>query len=82
MDIYEYHRLSLGERASLLWQQALFLGRHSDKESTSNLYHIANFYVEAVVSHTENRIIDVTPFRFGDRLEKYLEPISLSDLPC
>jgi hypothetical protein len=80
MDIYEYNRLTLGEKASLLWQKALFIERYTDKDTTSNLYHIKNFFIEAVVSHTENRIIDVTPFKMGDRLEKYLVRVDLKDL--
>ena len=82
MDIYDYHLLSLGERASLLWQQGLYLDRHSDNERTSNLYHINNFFIEAVVSHRENRIVDVTPFKMGERLEKYLMRVDLRDLNC
>jgi hypothetical protein len=80
MDIYDYNQLSLGERASLLWQQALYLDRHSDAENTSNLYHINNFFIEAVVSHRENRIIDVTPFKMGERLEKYLTGVDIRQL--
>ena len=80
MDIYDYNLLSLGERASLLWQQALYIGRHSDSDVTANLYHINNFFIEAVVSHKENRIVDVTPFKTGDRLEKYLSRVDIRDL--
>lgn len=80
MDIYDYTLLSMGERASLLWQQAKYIDRHSDEELTANLYHINNFFVEAVVSHRENRIIDVTPFKTGDRLEKYLNKVDLRDI--
>ena len=80
MDIYDYNRLTIGEKASLLWQQATFLERHTDTISTCNLYHLKNFYIEAVVSHAENRIIEVTPFKLGDRLEKYLSRYDLRDL--
>ncbi len=80
MDIYDYNQLSLGEKASMLWQRARYIDRFSDDDKTTNLYHINNFYIEAVVSHKENRIIDVTPFKMGDRFEKYLVRVDLRDL--
>jgi hypothetical protein len=80
MDIYDYNQLSLGERASLLWQQATYIDRHSDTEMTANLYHINNFFIEAVVSHRENRIVDVTPFKTGERFEKYLMRVDIRGL--
>lgn len=80
MDIYDYNLLSIGERASILWQKAKYIDRYSDAEQTANLYHLNNFYVEAVVSHKENRIVDVTPFKMGDRFEKYLMRVDLRTL--
>lgn len=80
MDIYDYNLLSMGEKTSLLWQQARYIDRYSDESHTANLYHINNFYIEAVVSHKENRIVDVTPFKMGDRFEKYLIRVDLRDL--
>ena len=80
MDIYDYSQLSLGEKASMLWQRARYIDRCSDDDQTTNLYHINNFYIEAVVSHKENRIVDVTPFKMGDRFEKYLVRVDLRDL--
>jgi hypothetical protein len=77
MDIYDYNRLTLGERASMLWQRARFLERHAEGDLTSCLYHINNFYVEAVVSHRENRILEVIPFKGGERFDKYLSRIDL-----
>jgi hypothetical protein len=77
MDIYDYSRLTLGEKAALLWQQAQFLERHAEGDLTSCLYHIHNFYIEAVVSHRENRILEVTPFKMGDRLDKYLGGVDI-----
>jgi hypothetical protein len=77
MDIYDYNRLSLGEKASLLWQQAQFLERHAEGDLTSCLYHINNFFIEAVVSHRENRILEVIPFKAGERLDKYISGVDL-----
>ena len=82
MDIYDYNQLTLGEKASMLWQQAQFLERHAEGDLTSCLYHINNFYIEAVVSHRENRILEVTPFKIGERRDKYLSGVDLRQLRC
>lgn len=81
MDIYDYNNLSLGEKSSLLWQQAQFIDRYAEGDLTSCLYHINNFFIEAVVSHRENRIVEVTPFKLSERLDKYLGSIDLRQLP-
>lgn len=78
MDIYDYNKLSLGEKASLLWQKAKYLERHNEGDLTSCLYHINNFFIEAVVSHRENRILEVIPFKNGERLEKYIAGVNLA----
>ena len=80
MDIYDYNRLTLGEKASMLWQQAQFIERHAEGDLTSCLYHINNFFIEAVVSHRENRIVEVIPFKIGERLDKYLSHVDLNQL--
>jgi hypothetical protein len=80
MDIYDYNRLSLGEKAALLWQKATYIDRFDAADSTCCLYYLKNFYIEAVVSHTENRIVEVTPFKLGDKFEKYLNGVDFKGL--
>jgi hypothetical protein len=80
MDIYDYSRLTMGEQTSLLWQKALYIDRFDSRESTSCLYYLNNFYIEAVVSLKENRIMEVIPFKMGDRFEKYLQTVNLAEL--
>jgi hypothetical protein len=80
MDIYDYSRLTMGEQTSLLWQKALYIDRHDDSDTTSCLYYLNNFYIEAVVSLRENRIVEVAPFKMGDRFEKYLMRVDLTKL--
>jgi hypothetical protein len=80
MDMYEYNRLTLGEKTRFLWQEAVFLERYDDKEVTRSLYHANDFYIEATVSHKENRITEIVTFTCIDRLDKYLENINLAAL--
>jgi hypothetical protein len=80
MDMYEYNRLSLGEKTRFLWQDATFIERHEDSHYTRSLYHACDFYIEATVSHKENRIVEITTFRSVERLDKYLEKVNLAAL--
>ena len=80
MDMYEYNRLTMGEKTRFLWQDATFIERYEDKDHTRTLYHSGDFYIEATVSHKENRIVEITTFRSVDRLEKYLDQVNLAAL--
>ena len=80
MEIYDYIKLSLGDKADLLWKKGLFIENYCDRSVTTNLYFMDKFYVEVVVTHNTSRIKEITPFRSGSRLEKYLEKFSLKEL--
>ena len=80
MEIEEYSKLGLGEKADILWKKGLFLENYCDKHVTINLYFIFNFFVEVVVVHNTFRIKEIVPFNCGPRLEKYLATVSLSQL--
>jgi hypothetical protein len=80
MEIDEYTRLSLGDKADILWKKGLFIENYCDKNVTINLYFIFNFFVEVVVIHNTFRIKEITAFEKGPRFEKYLESISLRSL--
>ena len=76
----EYLKLTLGEKADLLWKNGLFIETYSDRNITANLYYIDSFFVEVIVTHNNSQIQEITPFKHGERLEKYLEMISLQAL--
>jgi hypothetical protein len=80
MSMQEYIKLTLGDKADLLWKNGLFIDTYSDKVITANLYFINNFFVEVIVTHNNSQIREITPFKTGSRLEKYLDMISLKEL--
>lgn len=80
MEMVEYSKLSLGDKADMLWKNGLFIDTYSDRLVTANLYFIHNFFVEVVVTHNNSHIKEITPFKTGSRIEKYLEMISLKEL--
>jgi hypothetical protein len=80
MNLDEFIRLSLGDKADLLWREGIYIENHSEKNQTINLYFIYKFYVEVVVSHNTYRIREIKAFSDRNFLDKYLSKINLSEL--
>ena len=78
--MYEYMKMSLADRATVLWEEGIFVDKYIDVNIITNLYHLKNFFVEVVLSNHEGRIKEITPFRSGRRLDKYLDHINLKEL--
>lgn len=68
MNIYEYAKLSKGEKEQLLNNDALFLEQYNDSESTIHVYYLNGFFVEVTVK--EGKIIDNIPYKSGYKLNK------------
>lgn len=80
MQLNEYINLDLSRKACILCEQGIFLEKHIDFEYITSLYYISNFYIEIVVSSSDNHIIEIVPFRSGQRLEKYYRNVDLHAL--
>jgi hypothetical protein len=80
MELHEYLRLDLNSRADLLWKEGILVDKFMDDSSTINLYHFHDFYVEVVLCNRDCKITEITPFKRGVRLEKYLSRIELKNL--
>ncbi len=78
ISFYEYIALDTNQRAEELWENGGFLTNVVFDEVAYSLYSLFDFYVE--VTMIENEISEITPFKHGERLEKYLGVIDISDL--
>ena len=68
------------ERARALWEKGVLLGERVEGFYTLKLYQLYDIYVE-VVWHTHfNVAMKVTTFSDTDRLEPYIQDISLENL--
>lgn len=76
LGIYEYIALTDNQRAEMLWTDGEFVISVPEKEHSYCLYTLYGFYVE--VTLLDNQISEITPFKLGDRLDKYLPFISLT----
>jgi hypothetical protein len=80
VEIYDYIKLDLNDRANLLWDEGVFIEKYIDLHIITNLYYLDKFYVEVVLSNKDGRISEITPFKSGDRLEKYIRHVDLKML--
>ena len=74
MTLYEFIGLDLNSRASFLWEKGCFIDSFADNKIRINLYHVSNLYVKVFLDYSTSEIIDMTPFKEGQRLEIYIYP--------
>lgn len=74
--MYEYIALTDNQRADVLWDAGEFVISVQEKEHSYCLYTLLGFYVE--VTLLDNQISQITPFKLGDRLDKYLPFINIT----
>ena len=75
--MYDFLVLDLNERAGILWEKGVFLINRREEKYSFTLYSFNDHYIEVIMSNFENRITEITPFKQGWRLEKYLDQIEI-----
>ena len=78
LSLYEYIALDENQRANLLWQDGEFITNVKVGSESIALYTIYMYFVEVTMKNDE--VTEITPFRQGQRLEKYLNQINIADL--
>jgi hypothetical protein len=71
MNLYDYNKLNLTEKANLLWGDGVFI----TNVDNFALYVLYDFMVEVVLHNSE--IVELRTFKRGALLEKYLEVMEL-----
>lgn len=90
LGLYAFNALSIGERASALWESGAFIVASEHPEGRSAFYTFADYFVEVVMRESDfatamaeeqpMRIAEVVPFYNGPRLERLLSVIDLDML--
>ncbi len=81
MNIEEYIKLPLNDRADVLWKNAVFVDdRVIYNKFTIAIYHLFNFYVEVYYSVKDNSIKDVKAIHQEEDWDGYLNSINLDYL--
>ena len=65
-------KMDMNGRANMLWDEGIFIDKYIDLLIITNLYYLDSFFVEVVLSNKDGRITEITTFKHGERLEKYI----------
>lgn len=82
LNLFEYDALCLEDRLHLTWSVGTQLATLETDAYVYRLYAVYNYYVELVAIHLSNetRVTSAVAFSGGNRLDKYLDTVDLSDL--
>ena len=82
LNLFEYDGLCLEDRLHLTWSVGTQLATLETDECVFILYAVYDYYVELISIHLsdETRITRAVAFSGGNRLDKYLDSVDLSDL--
>ncbi len=71
MTLYDFNKLLLKEKLTLVWDKGIFLDNYITKTERCNCYAIDKFFVEVVYDAEQNTITEVRSFKTGHLLDKY-----------
>ncbi|MBC7915217.1 MAG: hypothetical protein H7Y07_13950 [Pyrinomonadaceae bacterium] len=79
MSIEEFDLLEEYNKTLLVYNGVFITGRE-DLKFAYELYHVANFYVEAKFELQKSVVVSFLPFKTPNLLDKYLDNLSLTSL--
>ena len=75
MTLYDFNILSFEDKQAAVWEYGSFIENKPVENGTLeylSLYGIDKFYVELVYNIDTNKIVEVSSFKTGKYLDKYL----------
>ncbi len=80
MTLDEFGQLAVDAQAQHVWEHGRYLLNREGQRTTANLYAVGSFYVEIWYEREQNSITAITCFDNVQRLDAYLNGISLDKL--
>jgi hypothetical protein len=80
MDIYEFNRLNVDERAEFTWNNATYIESIKEGSKGFSLYKSEKFFIEVEFSVKANNIVSIRAFKKGKRLDKFIDQVELEKL--
>jgi len=76
-SLQQYNSLQLCQKAILLAENSVFIMSLIEEGIIYSLYYFCSFYVEVLLNTDISEMIDITAFKDGTPLDKYLNCIVL-----
>jgi hypothetical protein len=80
MELYDFNRESISQRAVAVWEHGTFLAIRRSRDCQLILYHMGPFFAEVWYQVEANKLEMVLGFKTKARLDPYLEQVDLSGL--
>lgn len=77
LSLYEFNTLSNEEKKDTVFNNGDLLVGINTIKTIETLHSYSNFYVEIIRSNKNLDLIELTAFKKGTRLDKYLDTITL-----
>jgi len=79
-EIKEYNMMHLHQKAVILEETAVFLDHDLSHGILYTLFFYHTYFIEVMVEHESNNLLEIVAFYNGSRLDKYLDQVNLEDL--
>jgi hypothetical protein len=76
-DLTTFSKLDLQQKVLMLISNGRFLSSTQTRNRAFTLYFLNGFFVEVILNLTKRELKEITPFKKGNRFEKYLSNIKL-----
>lgn len=80
ISIKDFQILPFKKKCDFITVFADYLIHRKEAEDKHYLYYMNDYFVEVVYSPDDNRVLGINAFKSLDRLEPYLELISIGEL--
>lgn len=80
MDLFEFNTLPIQYQAQFAWDSGIYLLSRKTATHVINLYHIKNFFIEVHYSLRNEAVDMVSSFTNMDKIEPFLEKISIEKI--
>lgn len=80
MELYDFNRYNLAQRAAIIWEKGQFLAFRHRGDCRIFLYAMGKFFAEVWYQSENNQIESVRGFKSTACLEPYLELVDLSEI--
>jgi len=80
MDLFEFNKLPMQYQAQFTWDSGVFLASRKTDAHVINLYYTKKFFVEVHYSLRSEGVDMISSFTNLDKLQPYLDQISLDNL--
>jgi hypothetical protein len=71
--LIKFINMNLNEQSELLRREGILVDCDIENGRSTSLFYLQGFFAEETISVSENKILEIIPFKQGYKVEKYFE---------